>query len=156
MGKGPAGDRSQAKRTAWVCGPAVALDCGTNVCLAGPLATAQSGLRVLAGNDGGADLHSDDPAHASKARAGVTLFKRALNFCFQRSSLAKDALAHRLKLVDSFALPIDHRLYQSVRYGSFSISRLHCRACIEVRGLNVSRLCRDFHLSCNTRGHNTQ
>lgn len=34
---------------------------------------------MLARNDGGADLHRDDPAHAAKVGADLTLFKRALN-----------------------------------------------------------------------------
>src|SRR5207302_2001520 len=49
-GKRSAGDRSQAKRERGLCGSAVALDRRANVCVAGPLATAQGGLRVFARN----------------------------------------------------------------------------------------------------------
>src|SRR5690349_16696227 len=78
MGKAPAGNRSEAKRTARLCGSAVALDCGTYICVAGPMATAQGRLRVLTGNDRSAHSYCDDPAHAAKTGPSVTLFKRPL------------------------------------------------------------------------------
>src|SRR4051794_38779818 len=41
MGKGSPGNRSEAKRTARICGSAVALDCRANLCVAGPMAAAE-------------------------------------------------------------------------------------------------------------------
>src|SRR4051794_36611149 len=72
------GNRSQAKQTARLRGSAVALDCGTYICVAGPMATAQGRLRVLTGNHRSAHSYCDDPAHAAKTDPSVTLFKRAL------------------------------------------------------------------------------
>src|SRR3712207_7171424 len=60
-----------AKGKLWLCGPAVALDCGAYVCVAGPMATTQGGLRVFARNDGGAHLHCDDSDHAAQTGDGV-------------------------------------------------------------------------------------
>src|SRR3954462_13980422 len=77
LGQDPARDRPKAKRTVWLCGPAVALDRRANLCVAGPLATAQGRLRVLAGNHRGAHSHCDDSAHASKIGTDLT-FSNAL------------------------------------------------------------------------------
>src|SRR3954447_10349755 len=78
MRQGPAGNRSQAKGTARLRSSAVALDRRANLCVAGPMATAQGRLRVLTGNHRSAHSHCDDPAHAAKTGPSVTLFKRAL------------------------------------------------------------------------------
>src|SRR3954453_12491712 len=78
MGKGPAGNRSQAKGTARLRRSAVALDRRANLCVAGPMATAQGRLRVFAGNHRSAHSYCDHPAHAAKTGPSVTLFKRAL------------------------------------------------------------------------------
>ena len=78
VGKGSAGDRPQAKGTAGLCGSAVAMDCRAHVCVAGPMATAQGRLRVLAGNHRSAHSHCDDPAHAAKTGTDLT-FSNALS-----------------------------------------------------------------------------
>src|SRR3954469_8288203 len=78
MEKGPAGNRSQAKGTARLRSSAVALDRRANLCVAGPMATAQGRLRVFAGNHRSAHSYCDDPAHAAKTGSSLTLFKRAL------------------------------------------------------------------------------
>src|SRR3954454_15352840 len=79
MGKGPAGNRSQAKGTARLRSSAVALDRRANLCVAGPMATAQGRLRVFAGNHRSPHSYCDDPAHAATTGPSVTLFKRALS-----------------------------------------------------------------------------
>src|SRR5438105_14752712 len=53
MGQGTAGDRAEGERTAGLRGGTVALDCGADVRLAGPLSPAQVGLRAFAGSHGG-------------------------------------------------------------------------------------------------------
>src|SRR4030095_9554140 len=82
VGEDPARDRPQAKRTEGLCRVAVALDRGANVCVAGPLATTQGGLRMFARNHRGPHSHCDDSAHAAKTGGGMNLFKRALKHCF--------------------------------------------------------------------------
>src|SRR3954469_1793385 len=82
MGQGPAGNRSQAKGTARLRSSAVALDRRANLCVAGPMATAQGRLRVFAGNHRSPHSYCDDPAHAATTGPRVTLFKRALTTLF--------------------------------------------------------------------------
>src|SRR4051812_17266423 len=91
LGQGPAGNRSETKRTAWLCGPAVALDCRANLCMAGPMATAQGRLRVFAGNDRGTHSHCDDSAHAAKIGADLT-FSNALSVMRCRSGVMRQLL----------------------------------------------------------------
>jgi hypothetical protein len=49
-GQGPAGNHPQAQRRAWLCGSAMALDCGAYVRMAGPMAMAEGRLRVFVTN----------------------------------------------------------------------------------------------------------
>src|SRR4051812_47308679 len=79
LGQGPAGNRSEAKRAAWLCGPAVALDSRANLCVAGPKATTQGRLRVFTGNHRGSHSHCDHSAHAAKTGADLT-FSNALSW----------------------------------------------------------------------------
>jgi hypothetical protein len=81
LAQGPAGDRSEAKGTAWLCGPAVALDRRAHLAWLGRWRRLKSEYECLPETTEALihiHSHCDDSAHAAKTGVSVTLFKRAL------------------------------------------------------------------------------
>jgi hypothetical protein len=83
------------RRTARLCGPAVALDRGANVCVVWPMATAQGGLRVFAGNHRSTHSHCDDSAHAAKTGANLTFSNALLGLAFGNRLRPRSVVRHR-------------------------------------------------------------